>query len=98
MRMKNLNGIRCRLEEKVDASDYSRIDNAYLTPGTTGWCNGDFDYDGVINGSDCTLIDNASNTQGASMQAPIAPMLVRATVFSRPIPRMEHSSWTSRSV
>ena len=31
----------------------------------TGWFNGDFNYDGVVNGSDYTLIDNAFNTQGA---------------------------------
>ena len=31
----------------------------------TGWRNGDFNYDGVINGDDYTLIDNAFNTQGS---------------------------------
>jgi hypothetical protein len=35
--------------------------------GLTGWQNGDFNYDGLINGSDYTLIDNAYNTQGASL-------------------------------
>ena len=28
--------------------------------------NGDFNYDGVINGDDYTLIDNAFNTQGST--------------------------------
>jgi hypothetical protein len=32
----------------------------------------DFNYDGIINGSDYTLIDNAYNTQGASLAAEIA--------------------------
>ena len=67
----------CNLDGKVDGSDYSRIDAAYLAdkthPGTyTGWYNGDFNYDGVINGSDYTLIDNAFNTQGAQLNTEIA--------------------------
>jgi hypothetical protein len=66
------------LDGKVDGSDYSRIDNAYLynrthpTAPLTGWFNGDFNYDGVINGSDYTLIDNAFNTQGALIASEIA--------------------------
>jgi hypothetical protein len=65
------------LKGYVNGSDYSRIDNAYITdktaPGTlTGWFNGDFNYDGVINGSDYTLIDNAFNQQGASLAAQLA--------------------------
>ena len=53
------------LDGKVDASDYSRIDNSVLHPTTsTGWYNGDLNYDGIINGSDYTLMDNAFNTQG----------------------------------
>jgi hypothetical protein len=59
------------LDGKVDGSDYSLIDNGYLT-GATGWQNGDFNYDGVINGSDYTLIDNAYNTQGAQINAQVA--------------------------
>jgi fibronectin-binding autotransporter adhesin len=59
------------LDGLVDGSDYSRIDNGFLTH-LTGWFNGDFNYDGVINGSDYTLIDNAYNTQGASVAAAVA--------------------------
>ena len=63
------------LDGKVDGSDYSRIDNGFLTH-ATGWFNGDFNYDGVINGSDYTLIDNAFNTKGAiitdSIGSPVA--------------------------
>jgi hypothetical protein len=59
------------LDGKIDASDYSRIDNGYLNK-LTGWYNGDFNYDGVINGSDYTLIDNAFNRQGAQLSSQIA--------------------------
>ncbi len=62
------------LDGKVDGTDYSRIDSAYLTdltqPGTyTGWYNGDFNYDTLINGSDYTLMDNSFNSQGAQLSA-----------------------------
>jgi autotransporter-associated beta strand protein len=65
------------LDGRVNSSDYTLIDAAYLanrhTPGLyTGWFNGDFNYDGVVNGSDYTLIDNAFNSQGAQITAQIA--------------------------
>jgi hypothetical protein len=65
------------LDGKVDGSDYSLIDNAYITDKTTpgaltGWFNGDFNYDGVIDGSDYTLIDNAFNQQGTAAVNPDA--------------------------
>jgi hypothetical protein len=42
------------------------IDNGFNSGGAkTGWRNGDFNYDGFINGDDYTLIDNAFNTQGS---------------------------------
>ena len=47
------------------AADYVQIDNGFNTPAMTGWYNGDFNYDGVINGDDYALIDNAFNTQGS---------------------------------
>ena len=37
------------LSGHVDASDYSLIDNGYLND-LTGWYNGDFNYDGIVNG------------------------------------------------
>jgi hypothetical protein len=49
------------------------VDNAFLNnqnmsnPQLTGWQNGDFNYDGAVNGSDYTLIDNAFNSQGPSL-------------------------------
>jgi hypothetical protein len=56
------------LDGKIDGTDYSRIDNGYLTH-ATGWLNGDFNYDGVVDGSDYTLIDNAYNSQGSQIGA-----------------------------
>jgi hypothetical protein len=60
-----------------DRHCFACIDSAYLADQTnlaaaTGWFNGDFNYDGVINGSDYTLIDNAFNTQGAQLSAELA--------------------------
>jgi subtilase family serine protease len=54
------------LNGKIDGSDYSRIDNGYLTS-ATGWANGDFNYDNHVDGSDYSLIDNAFNTQGNTL-------------------------------
>jgi autotransporter-associated beta strand protein len=77
------------LDGTVDGSDYSRIDNGYLT-NATGWFNGDFNYDGVINGSDYTLIDNAYNTQGAAYTADVnstaevAPQIWDASTVPEP--------------
>jgi len=64
------------LDGKVDGSDYSRVDAAYLADrvnptAMTGWYNGDFNYDGTVDGSDYTLMDNAFNTQGAQLAASI---------------------------
>jgi hypothetical protein len=66
------------LDGKVDGTDYTRIDYAYLNNENsnaaplTGWYNGDFNYDGFINGSDYTLMDNAFNTQGSQFTSEIA--------------------------
>jgi autotransporter-associated beta strand protein len=59
------------LDGRVTSTDYTKIDNGFLS-GLTGWQNGDFNYDGTVNGSDYTLIDNAFNTQGAQIAAEIA--------------------------
>ncbi len=52
------------LSGTVTAADYMLIDTGFLNH-STGWRNGDFNYDGFINGDDYTLIDNAFNTQGS---------------------------------
>jgi hypothetical protein len=59
------------LDEQVDGSDYTLIDNGFNNK-LTGWSNGDFNYDGVIDGSDYTLIDNAYNMQGTHISEQIA--------------------------
>ena len=38
----------------------------------TGWFNGDFNYDGVVDGSDYALADNAFNQQTAALAAVVA--------------------------
>jgi hypothetical protein len=59
------------LNGNVTAADYLQIDNAdsynqaHSSTPLTGWYNGDFNYDGVINGDDYTMIDNAYNSQGS---------------------------------
>jgi hypothetical protein len=45
----------------------------------TGWANGDFNYDGVIDGSDYTLIDNAFNTQGSQINGTSASLVAKTT-------------------
>jgi autotransporter-associated beta strand protein len=72
------------LDGKVDGSDYSRIDTAYLADranptAATGWYNGDFNYDGVVNGSDYTIMDNAFNRQGAFISSLLADPQAVAT-------------------
>jgi hypothetical protein len=47
------------------------IDNGFNL-GLTGWQNGDFNYDGAVNGDDYTLIDNAYNTQGSTTYAAVS--------------------------
>lgn len=70
------------VDGKVDASDYSRIDNGYLNQ-LTGWANGDFNYDGVVNGSDYTLIDNVFNRQGMPFATPAAQITTPAAKSGR---------------
>jgi autotransporter-associated beta strand protein len=64
------------LTGSVTSADYAQIDNGFLSQGSadplTGWQNGDFNYDNVINGSDYTLIDNAFNMQGAQIATQFA--------------------------
>jgi hypothetical protein len=68
------------LNGKVDGSDYSRIDNGFLSR-LTGWYNGDFNYDNIVNGSDYTLIDNAFNRQGSAL-APSAAIAQTAAAIA----------------
>ena len=76
------------LDGKVDGSDYSLIDNGFLSQSSasplTGWGNGDFNYDGVIDGSDYTLIDNAFNQQGAAFAAQTTAQIWRPIAVPEP--------------
>ena len=47
-----------------EVHDYGTIDNYVQFPGTTGYTNGDFNYDGTVDGADYGLIDNAIQFQG----------------------------------
>ncbi len=68
-----MNTLRCFTIANV--CDYTRIDIAYLNH-LTGWSNGDFNLDGVVDGSDYTLIDNTFNTQGTSLSPTVVVNLV----------------------
>ena len=54
----------------VDSSDYIAIDNGFNNQ-LTGWNNGDFNYDGMINGDDYALIV-AYNSQGGVSLATVS--------------------------
>jgi hypothetical protein len=65
----NLNGI-------VDNSTDLGLLNNGQSNGLTGWYNGDFNYDGVINGSDYTLYDlgyNFYQSRNASSPTIVGP-------------------------
>jgi Immunoglobulin I-set domain/Immunoglobulin domain len=62
----------------VDANDYITIDNGFVHH-MTDFADGDFNYDGVINGDDYSMIDNAFNTQLAAPLAIVAPSVATNT-------------------
>jgi hypothetical protein len=49
----------------------------------SGWSNGDFNYDGAVDGSDFSLIDNAFNQETAGA-APLALVGGAASVITTP--------------
>ena len=55
----------------VTGSDYQQIDMGFGLH-LTGWQNGDFNYDGVVDGSDFSLIDNTFNQINATGASPLA--------------------------
>ena len=55
----NLNGI-VGDSDGSGSRDEEQLDNGYINH-LTGWTNGDFNYDGVVNGADYTLYDNMAN-------------------------------------
>ena len=46
------------------AGDYGVIDNSVQFPGASGYFNGDFNFDGVIDAADYGIIDNTIQLQG----------------------------------
>jgi hypothetical protein len=50
------------LDGRIDADDYGRVNNH--VPGTLGWYNCDFNYDGVFNLDDHDIIDVNAGMQG----------------------------------
>ena len=61
------------LDGQVNAADFTRLD-AGAVMGRTGWANGDFNYDGVVDGSDYALADNAFNQQMGQFAAPASAL------------------------
>ena len=58
------------LSGAVNGSDYHQVDLGLGTR-ATGWANGDFNYDSVVDGSDYALIDNTVNQFAARGAVPI---------------------------
>ena len=70
----------------VDAVDYGTIDNWIQFPGTTGYGNGDLNYDGVIDAVDYGIIDNGIQLQGPPMPTNAAPMTALPALTAVPEP------------
>jgi len=66
-----INGVSAGTALSVDFSAGDPLVTAHLNH-LTGWSNGDFNYDGVVDGSDYSLIDNAFNQINATGAAPLA--------------------------
>ena len=50
----------------MNFDDYVRTDNGFNNH-LSGWFNGDFDYNGVVDFDDYSLIDQAFNTQTGAL-------------------------------
>jgi hypothetical protein len=57
------------LKGYVDSTDLANV-LAGLNGGLTGWENGDFNYDGVVNSADLALLLNSLQNQGAPLSRP----------------------------
>ncbi len=60
---------RCpRSDGKVDlGNDLDLFLTGYLTPGATGWDQGDFNYDGTVNNTDFGLLIDGLVSQGTPL-------------------------------
>ena len=62
------------LDGTVNSTDQYNVDNGYES--LTGWSNGDFDYDGVVDGSDYTLLDaGQAGSPTLTINAPTDPVV-----------------------
>ena len=79
----------------ISVDDYGRIDfNVNL--GTSGWYNGDFNYDGKVNVDDYGIIDFNVGIQGAQLpNADSVPATSVAIVFSEvPVLAGSDDAWS----
>jgi hypothetical protein len=56
-----------RSHGRQSVGNYGLIDNYVQFRGTSGYANGDFNYDGLIDGADYGLIDNSAQLQGVPL-------------------------------
>ena len=72
---------------RVNGADYQQIDQGF-GGSLTGWSNGDFNYDGVVNGSDYALIDNTFNQITATNASPLSLIADAGNSISGSRPRL----------
>ena len=73
------------LDGVVTAADFGRLDVGAVTA-LTGWFNGDFNYDGSVDGSDYALADNAFNRQSNTVAAPASAVAATAAAQVAAVP------------
>ena len=59
----------------MNFDDYARTDDGFNS-NNTGWFNGDFDFNGVVNFEDYALIDQAFNQHGGVVLPITSPIVV----------------------
>jgi len=63
----NIDSTAAGMSLNVLANDYVRTDNGFNNH-RTGWTNGDFNYNNIINFDDYVLIELAFNTQSDTLR------------------------------
>ena len=63
----NIDSTAAGMSLNVLANDYDRTDNNFKNH-RTGWTNGDFNYNNIINFDDYVLIELAFNTQSETLR------------------------------
>jgi hypothetical protein len=73
----------CNLDGKITADDVAIMDRGYAM-GLSGWANGDFNYDGVVNSADYALIAAGGFAEpGIVVPEPAACPVLLAALFCR---------------